>query len=115
MGCHVQEDDSLRGSISSSFVAGNGHFEMFKFLVENVCKIKEPIWLDSAAGGGHLKIIKYLIEKGNDINEHSSCITFASKNGHLEVIKYLVEKGCSLQSMNTNGTCIMNAAKFNHF
>ena len=39
----------------------------------------------------------------------------ASKQGHLELIKYLViEKGCSLQEMNTAGTCIMNASKYKH-
>ena len=32
------------------------------------------------------------------------------------MIKYLVnEKGCSLQEITTFGTCIMNAARNNHF
>ena len=102
-----------------------GHLDIVMYLHQNGCSITERnkfsqgTCLLYAAHKGQLDIIKYLLANGSSIDEKSksdSSITLASAKGHLETIKWLVtEKGCSLQEMNTKGTCIMNAAKSKHF
>ena len=122
-GAHVEEKDEDDISIIQ-LACMYGHIDIVVFLHQNGCSITEKNIVSQgtcllyASINGHLGVIKYLLANGSCIDEKSaddSAITFASKGGYLETIQWLVnEKGCSLQEMNNEGTCVMNAAKKRH-
>ena len=107
----------------------NGHFEILKFLIENII-INYPnhsvytfCLIDYAANNGHLEIIKWLHEydikkrltEQNDnsqpntlyLSGYTICsnhaMDYAAKKGHLEIVKWLHEnrtEGCTIDAMN---------------
>ena len=123
-GVSVKEKNAF-GATCLLIACEYGQLEIMKYLLANGSDVHEKddggyTNLLIACYKGYLDIFKFLVENGCDVHEKSndgdSCIALASSKGHLEIIKYLViEKGCSLQDMDMEGTCIMNAARNDYY
>ena len=73
-------------------VAGNGHTECLRFLLEQGCVPHRGISL-AAAENGHLECLQVAHQHGCECE--SKTLNAAALHGHLSCVTYLLEQGCS--------------------
>jgi len=111
----------------------NNHYELVKYLVEDVkvdleqtgtiqfdgesIENASPLWL--AAATSNLPLVQLLVENGANVNSttktKSTPLRAACYDGNLAVVKYLVSQGADIEFSNRHGhTCTMIASFKNH-
>ncbi|GLH15625.1 Protein fem-1 homolog B [Gryllus bimaculatus] len=100
-------------------VAGAGHFETVKRLVESGADVNHATKTNStpihvACYSGKLEIVKFLHEHGADIhileNHGHSCLMAATCGGHMDVFFYLLDEGVDLNQKMLCGNTAMHLA-----
>ena len=117
-------DDSGRSALH--FAVGEGHLELFQYLVENGCDVYRRTrdgrdCVHIAARYGHLRLCEMLV-KSYEFNIHladdngCSVLHGAATGGHLDLFQYLAEKGCDVNRRKRDGmNCLHIAAMNGHF
>ena len=80
------------GKRTSTAAACEGHFELFKWAIQNGCPCDDEA-CEFAANNGHLQLLKWAHHNGCPWNIRT-CTLAAVGNGQIEVLKWLHENGC---------------------
>lgn len=103
----IENGVNVNSSVNNYYIIDYvNDLKIFKYLVENGALLHNNLLIENAEQD-HYDIVKYLLENVSGINEYiDSALFIAGENGHFNMIKLLINNGANVHKIIDNNTIL---------